>query len=111
MTKDADKRRGFARREFIACRDRLHKLLEEGHTVASAHDELIAQGVVSMKYRTFAQYVKKYEQKTEQLPKTIFTPSHPLPVRQETTRKPHKASIERLGVDKNEIESLLTPVK
>ena len=113
MQTDADKRRGFARREFLANQETITSMLIDGHTIASAYDSLKAEGKITMQYRTFANYLKKGVKKVpaSAIPTQLNTPTRATIGKGSdatfANRKKHEASKE-FGVDDNSVETLLS---
>ena len=55
-----NKQRGIGRRAFLANRDEIAQVLEEGYTAKDIWEHLNEQGVMPIQYRTFAQYVRRF---------------------------------------------------
>lgn len=51
------KKRGFARIQFLAVEPEARKLIEAGHTLKSAHEELRDSGAITMGYSIFRKYI------------------------------------------------------
>ena len=99
------KRRGYARREFIAVKESFRKLMIEGHTYASAHDELVEKHGITMPYRTFIEYARKDHPTGK--PRKLKTPSREFTKK----RKVNDFAVDQIGVDTNNLDELLAPHK
>ncbi len=53
-------KRYYGRVEFLACKDDVLRMLEEGYTMQSIHDVMVRDKKMTMHYRTFCAYVKRY---------------------------------------------------
>ena len=52
------KRRGFAKVEFLACKEQIYALRDAGYTIAMIYDELKAKNKITMSYQQLCMYIR-----------------------------------------------------
>ncbi|MEZ6853661.1 TraK family protein [Halodesulfovibrio aestuarii] len=62
------KRLGFARIEFIACKQEIENLLTAGYTIIGVHEELTKQNKITMGYARFTQLLRNGVKRSKSTP-------------------------------------------
>lgn len=84
------KRNGFAKVEFIACKDEILVLREAGYSLAMIHEKLSKSGKISMSYKHFCSYFQ--EKKPPVQPQAPVAVVKHFGVRAERPEKPSVAA-------------------
>ncbi len=75
MVNTTNLKHGEARLEFVACRERIEKMLAQGHSISSIHRILHESGVITMSYKTLQDKINKIGK----APRSMSTAKRPTP--------------------------------